>query len=232
MRDFNASLTSDLEPLEKKKRGSLKEFQHSNEKKTFAGPSVSLQVPQSATQLTKEQPANKEMKIKQVSFSNLAADASKSVENPPQMLVKSSFSYKLKRSFEVAAKTSLDTSMARKNLGDRVDEKPFNSSKRYHQSQSLCCKKEQIFATPLPTGKTLRTPLLDLKNKPMPSQHFSQPRTEPKNEKVTTFVTPLRKLERSHASQVVIDVPNTQQRPPPDRSQLSQRNAVGHFQPR
>ncbi|CAJ0960671.1 unnamed protein product, partial [Mesorhabditis belari] len=102
---------------------------HSNEKKTFAGPSVSLQVPQAATQLTKTQPANKEMKIKQVSFSNLAADAleslvkvSKSLENLPQMPVKSSLLYKLKKSFEVAAKTSLDTSMATKNLGDRFDE--------------------------------------------------------------------------------------------------------------
>ncbi|CAJ0916066.1 unnamed protein product, partial [Mesorhabditis belari] len=209
-RDFNASLTSDLEPLEKKKRGFLREFQHSNEKKTFAGPSFSLQVPQSATQLAKEQPANKEMKLKQVSFSKLAADASKSVEDPPQMPVKSSLSYKLKRSFEVAAKTSLDTSMATKDLGDRVDEPLL--------------KKEQTFATSSPTGKTLRTPLLDLKNKTMPSQRVSQPRAEPKNEK-TNFATPLmRKPGTSHASQVVIDVPNTQQRPPPDRSQLSQVN--------
>ncbi|CAJ0960614.1 unnamed protein product, partial [Mesorhabditis belari] len=215
-RDFNASLTSDLEPLEKKKRGFLREFQHSNEKKTFAGPSVCLQVPQSATQLTKEQPANKKMKIRQVFFSNLFADASKSVEDPPQM--------------PVAVKTSLDTSMATKDLGDRVDETV--NPKRFGETFQLVqatrsklkplLKKEQTSATSSPTGKTLRTPLLDLKNKPMPSQHFSHPRTEPKNEK-RNFATPLmRKPGTSHASRVVIDAPNTQQRPPPGRSQLSQ----------
>ncbi|CAJ0960630.1 unnamed protein product, partial [Mesorhabditis belari] len=165
---------------------------HSNEKKICAGPSVSLQVPQSATQLTKEQPANKEMKIKQVSFSNLAA--SKSVANARQIV-----------SFVQAEKEF-------RGGGEATPSKP----------KPLLKKKEQTFATALPTGKTLRTPLLDLKNKPMPSQHFSHPRIEPKNEK-TNFATPfMRKPGTSHASRVVMDAPNTQQRPPPGRSQLSQ----------